>query len=91
MGGSSGVLLAMFFMAAGADIKANSGDDPLTTGFRAGVKSIMHYGGASVGSCTMVDAMAPALEGSDISTIAQLARTGADSTKEIRTASHGRS
>ena len=91
MGGSSGVLLAMFFMAAGADICANAEADPLTTGFRAGVKSVMHYGGASVGSCTMVDALAPAMEGTDISSIAQLAKIGAESTKEIRAASHGRS
>lgn len=70
MGGSSGVLLAMFFMSAGADITANAGADPLTTGFHAGVKSVMHYGGASVGSCTMVDALAPALEGTDIGSIA---------------------
>ena len=70
MGGSSGVLLAMFFLAAGADICANAEADPLTSGFRAGVKSVMHYGGASVGSCTMVDALAPAMEGTDISSIA---------------------
>jgi len=91
MGGSSGVLLAMFFNAAGADIKGNGGADPVATGFRAGVKSVMHYGGASVGSCTMVDALAPAMEGTDIASIATLARKGAESTKDLRTATHGRS
>ena len=91
MGGSSGVLLAMFFSSAGADIKANNGSDALTTGFRSGFKSIMHYGGAKVGSCTMVDALAPAMEGTDIQSIANLAMTGAESTKTLNTATHGRS
>ena len=92
MGGSSGILLSMFFMAAAADIKANPTADPLQTGFRAGVKSVMHYGGAAVGSCTMVDALAPAMEkGTDIKSFAEHARAGADSTKDLRSASHGRS
>lgn len=59
MGGSSGVLLAMFFEAAAASMK----NADLVAGFRGGVDSIMHYGGATVGSCTMVDALAPAKEG----------------------------
>lgn len=63
MGGSSGVLLSMFFLAAAAEIQAQNGKDPLLTGFQAGVRSIMHYGGAKVGSRTMVDALSPALEG----------------------------
>ena len=91
MGGTSGVLLAMFFSSAGADIKANEGVEALTTGFRSGVKSIMHYGGAKVGSCTMVDALAPAMEGKDIASIAKLASDGAESTKNLNIATHGRS
>ena len=66
MGGSSGVLLAMFFEAASASIKENNGKDAVLTGFRAGVDSIMLYGGAVVGSCTMVDALCPAKEGNNI-------------------------
>jgi len=70
MGGSSGVLLAMFFLSASAEIKNNPESDPFLTGFTAGVKSIMHYGGAKVGSCTMVDALCPAMEkGKDLKSV----------------------
>ena len=92
MGGSSGIFLSMFFMAAAADIKANPGSDALVTGFKAGVKSIMHYGGAVVGSRTMVDALSPAMDsGTDIQSFAKLARAGAETTKDLKIATHGRS
>ena len=92
MGGSSGVLLSMFFLAAAADIKANPDSDVLRTGFKSGVKSIMHYGGAVVGSRTMVDALAPGMHtGTDLKSFAELARAGAESTKDLRSATHGRS
>lgn len=70
MGGSSGVLLAMFFESASASINEHKDSDALTTGFRAGVDSVMHYGGAKVGSCTMVDALSPAKDGTNLSEIA---------------------
>lgn len=91
MGGSSGVLLAMFFGAASASIKENKESDPVLTGFRAGVDSIMLYGGAVVGSCTMVDALCPAKDGTNISEIAEKAMAGAKGTADIRSATHGRS
>lgn len=91
MGGSSGVLLAMFFNSASAAIKDNGNANPLTTGFRAGTDSMMHYGGAKVGSCTMVDALHPAKEGTNISEIAEKAMIGAKATADMRSATHGRS
>lgn len=91
MGGSSGVLLAMFFESASASISENSSANALTAGFTAGVNSVMHYGGAKVGSCTMIDALSPAREGTTIAEIASLAMTGAKTTSEIRSATHGRS
>lgn len=87
MGGSSGVLLAIFFSAAAASIK---GAD-LVAGFRGGVDAIMHYGGAKVGSCTMVDALAPAKEGTNLQEIASKATAGAETTRSLRSATHGRS
>jgi len=87
MGGSSGVLLAMFFEAAAASIK---GAD-LLAGFRGGVDAVMHYGGANIGSCTMVDALAPAKEGTNFQEIADKAIAGAETTRNLRSATHGRS
>ena len=87
MGGSSGVLLAMFFESAAASMK----DGDFVSGFRGGVDSVMHYGGAQVGSCTMVDALAPAKEGKTFKEIAEKAMAGANTTSELRTATHGRS
>ena len=87
MGGSSGVLLAMFFEAAAASIK---GAD-LLAGFRGGVDAVMHYGGAKIGSCTMVDAFAPAKEGTNFQEIADKAIAGAETTRNLRSATHGRS
>lgn len=81
----------MFFEAASGAINENPSANALTTGFTAGVNSVMHYGGAKVGSCTMVDALAPAREGTNISEIYNLAKKGADTTAEIRSATHGRS
>jgi hypothetical protein len=37
----------------------------------------MYYGGAKVGSCTMVDALAPAKEGQNLKEIAEKAKIGA--------------
>ena len=62
MGGSSGVLLAMFFSSAAAAIKESDGKDPIKVGFEGGVKSIVYYGGAKIGSRTMVDALLPAMK-----------------------------
>lgn len=90
MGGSSGVLLAIFFAAAG-DASA-SGHDTVGA-LRAGLDRIREVGGASPGDRTMIDALAPALgalpEG--LGAAAKAAREGADHTATITKAKAGRS
>lgn len=90
MGGSSGVLLSIFFNAAGARLE-QSGDWPRS--WLSGLERIQEYGGAQVGDRTMVDALYPALtvladEG--LSVAARASRQGADSTARL-TARAGRS
>ncbi len=59
MGGSSGVLLAIFFAAAG-DASA-SGEDAIGA-LKAGLDRMQQVGGARPGDRTMIDALFPALE-----------------------------
>lgn len=89
MGGSSGVLLAIFFAAAG-DASA-SGHDAAGS-LSAGLERIQQVGGARAGDRTMIDALKPALEalpeGLDAARMA--ARKGADFTATIVKAKAGR-
>ncbi len=89
MGGSSGVLLAIFFAAAG-DASA-AGKDPIGA-LKAGLDRIQQVGGARPGDRTMIDALAPALEhlGSGLAAAAAAAREGADATANITRARAGR-
>lgn len=89
MGGSSGVLLAIFFAAAG-DASA-SGADPVDA-LKAGLQRVQQVGGAQPGDRTMIDAFAPALAALDagMAAAAQMARAGADHTATIRRARAGR-
>jgi dihydroxyacetone kinase len=89
MGGSSGVLLAIFFAAAG-DASA-AGRDTIGA-LRAGLDRIQQVGGAAPGDRTMIDALAPALDGlSDgLAAAASSARAGADATAAIVRARAGR-
>lgn len=89
MGGSSGVLLAIFFSAAGD--AAASGED-ITGSLKRGLERIMQVGGAGPGDRTMIDALAPALEAlpSGIQSAASAARAGADATGSITKAKAGR-
>ncbi len=89
MGGSSGVLLAIFFAAAG-DASA-SGKDAIGA-LKAGLDRIQQVGGARPGDRTMIDALFPALEAlpKGIAAAAQAARTGADLTATMTTAKAGR-
>ena len=89
MGGSSGVLLAIFFAAAG-DASA-SGQDAVGA-LKAGLDRIQQVGGARPGDRTMIDALFPALEGLnvDLRAAARAAREGADSTAQITRARAGR-
>ncbi|MEM8792567.1 MAG: dihydroxyacetone kinase subunit DhaK [Pseudomonadota bacterium] len=89
MGGSSGVLLAIFFAAAG-DASA-SGSDAIGA-FKAGLDRIQQVGGAGPGDRTMIDALHPALERlhEGLGPAAAAARAGADATASITRARAGR-
>lgn len=89
MGGSSGVLLAIFFAAAG-DASA-SGEDEVGA-LKAGLQRIQQVGGASPGDRTMIDALTPALDAlpNGLAAAAAAARQGADHTATIVKAKAGR-
>ncbi|MEM7060836.1 MAG: dihydroxyacetone kinase subunit DhaK [Pseudomonadota bacterium] len=89
MGGSSGVLLAIFFAAAG-DASASGKD--FGGALQAGLDRIQQVGGAGPGDRTMIDAMQPALDAlpDGLATAAAAARTGADATAKITKARAGR-
>ena len=91
MGGSSGVLMAIFFSAAGQKF----GDTPeWPKAMEAGLGRIIEVGGAQIGDRTMIDALAPALkalnEGKTLFDVAKAARSGADATKKMPIARAGR-
>lgn len=89
MGGSSGVLLAIFFAAAG-DASGN-GEDTIGS-LKAALQRIQEVGGAGPGDRTMIDALAPALDAlpAGLPAAAAAAREGADATARIAKAGAGR-
>ncbi|WP_349368765.1 dihydroxyacetone kinase subunit DhaK [Salinarimonas sp.] len=89
MGGSSGVLLAIFFAAAG---DASASGKSWIGALSAGLDRIMQVGGAQPGDRTMIDALAPALEAlpNGLPAAAAAARAGADRTAAITRAKAGR-
>ncbi len=89
MGGSSGVLLAIFFAAVG---DAASSGLPMIAAMQAGLDRMSQVGGAKVGDRTMIDALQPALDELEggIATAAKAARKGADHTANITEAKAGR-
>lgn len=90
MGGSSGVLLAIYFSAAG-DAAANG--LPRRSALLEGLARVQEVGGAKPGDRTMIDALQPALEVLDkgLAAAARAARKGADATADITEARAGRS
>ncbi len=91
MGGSSGVLLSIFFTAAG---KASGDGRDLAASLLAGLDRMTFYGGAHPGDRTMVDALSPALNAlatGGARAAADEARKGAEATKAMRKAKAGRS
>lgn len=91
MGGSSGVLMSIFFTAAGTEI-ARSGSWHVA--FEKGIAAIQHYGGAKPGDRTMLDALVPAiaaLKDRDLKAAADAAQQGADATANMTKAHAGRS
>ncbi|MCH2077526.1 MAG: dihydroxyacetone kinase subunit DhaK [Rhodobacteraceae bacterium] len=89
MGGSSGVILAIYFNATG---DACSNGASVQGALAEGLNRVSQVGGAQVGDRTMIDALSPALAAlpNGISAAAAAARTGADSTAAIHRAKAGR-
>ncbi|WEX75450.1 dihydroxyacetone kinase subunit DhaK [Sinorhizobium numidicum] len=90
MGGSSGVLLSIFFTAAA---KAYADTKDMASALLAGLNRMTFYGGAAVGDRTMVDALDPALRAlktGGLSAAASAARAGADATRDMKKAKAGR-
>ena len=91
MGGSSGVLLSIFFTAAAQTLGFGAS---LPKALLAGLGRMIFYGGAKVGDRTMVDALEPALKALDASGLeaaAKAAQQGAEATAAMRKAKAGRS
>jgi dihydroxyacetone kinase len=89
MGGSSGVLLAIFFTAAG---DAASSGLTMRDALRAGLDRMQQIGGANLGDRTMVDALMPALDALAVGlpAAAKAARQGANHTSTLTKANAGR-
>lgn len=89
MGGSSGVLLAIFFSATGD--AASSGLSHVEA-LKVGLARVQEVGGARPGDRTMIDALTPALAAlpEGFAAAAKAARQGADHTASIVKAKAGR-
>jgi dihydroxyacetone kinase len=89
MGGSSGVILAIFFSSAG---EAAANGNTLNNALISGLKRIQDVGGAQPGDRTMIDALTPALDAlpHGLTAAAQAARSGADATAQMTKARAGR-
>ncbi|MEM7290761.1 MAG: dihydroxyacetone kinase subunit DhaK [Pseudomonadota bacterium] len=89
MGGSSGVIIAIFFNAAG---DACAGGATVHDALRAGMERVCQVGGAKAGDRTMIDALGPGLEalGDGFAAAAKAARAGANETANILRAKAGR-
>lgn len=91
MGGSSGVLMSIFFTAAGQAVHDGK---PLPEALLRGLHQMKHYGGADLGDRTLIDALQPALEAlrdSGLDAAASAAKAGAVKTATMQTAGAGRS
>lgn len=89
MGGSSGVLLAIFFAAAG---DASASGKSWIGALASGLDRVMQVGGAAPGHRTMIDALAPALAAlpQGVAAAAKAAREGANATAQMTRAKAGR-
>jgi dihydroxyacetone kinase len=91
MGGSSGVLMSIFFTAAGSEIARSL---RWCDALESGIAAVQRYGGAKAGDRTMLDALIPAvsaLRRDGFVAAATAAREGADATASMRKAHAGRS
>ncbi|MER8682566.1 dihydroxyacetone kinase subunit DhaK [Mesorhizobium sp. M1405] len=91
MGGSSGVLLSIFFTAAAQALESGA---TFPKALLAGLDRMSFYGGARIGDRTMIDALEPALRALDRGSLedaAVAAQRGAEATAAMRKAKAGRS
>jgi len=97
MGGTSGVLLELMFRKMSSTLaRAESiGITEMLAVMKSGTDAIILYGGANVGSRTMLDALVPAsdelLTSKSLVAAATKAKEGADNTASLKSASAGRS
>src|SRR5476651_1393797 len=84
MGGSSGVLMSIFFTAAGQKVSEGK---KVAEALLFGLERMKHYGGADLGDRTMIDALQPALEAlgkkGDLKAAAKAAAKGAKDTGAV--------
>ena len=92
MGGSSGVLMAIFFTAAAQQL---AGGDALPSALHHGLEKMKQYGGAQLGDRTLIDALQPAIEamvaGKSLAEVAEAAQQGSEATASMGKAKAGRS
>jgi len=91
MGGSSGILLSIFFTAAGTHFGKHQ---DLPEALLNGLEQMKFFGGAKVGDRTMIDALEPALlalKAEGLPTAILAAKQGAESTAQMLEAKAGRS
>lgn len=91
MGGSSGVLMSIFFTAAGQKVAKKQ---KIADALLFGLEQMKRYGGADLGDRTLIDALQPALEAlkdSDLNAAVQAAQDGAEATAQMQKANAGRS
>ena len=91
MGGSSGVLMSIFFTAAGQKVAKKQ---KIADALLFGLEQMKRYGGAELGDRTLIDALQPALEAlkdSDLNAAVKAAQDGAEATAQMHKANAGRS
>jgi len=89
-GGSSGVLMSIFFTAAGSEMARSKS---WHAALESGIAALLRYGGAKTGDRTMLDALVPAvaaLEQGGIGAAATAAEQGAAATASMIEARAGR-
>jgi triose/dihydroxyacetone kinase / FAD-AMP lyase (cyclizing) len=97
MGGTSGILIELMFRKIGSSLRRVKmiNIDELCNAIQSGVDAISLYGGAQVGSRTMLDALVPAakmlMETKDIEQASRAAIDGANTTASMKEANAGRS
>jgi dihydroxyacetone kinase len=97
MGGTSGILLELMFRKLSSTLSRDDkiGAAELSRAFQAGVDAVCLYGGAQVGSRTMLDALVPAaaelVASNSLAEAATKAGVGSNGTAAMKVASAGRS